>query len=355
MKFTIETSVLSTALGLASVAVDSKLSLPILGNVKIQATEKFIALTTTNLDLFVEQILPSSGKLKAGSTTVPFDLLHRLSGRLTSSKTEMELIGKSLNIRAGEIQAVLETLSEDEFPPMPEQSISDVDPCDAKELLTPLQKVNHAMSDDSSRYNLCGVNLDGQEFIASDGRRIAIFTGKQFSKESVIVPAIFVKAILKIEPTGPVAVLVSDGLISVQSPALKIVCKLIEAQYPNGAKTAGNKKPGKEIFGCDRKELMEALRTCAIFRDGMLNALQMSGCGNEIEVAKDQKIKAMVMGCELSGQPKLTKRFNSNFLLDALGVLEEKAVAIHCDEKDPSLIIQEGAFKTVIQGMVMLE
>lgn len=83
----------------------------------------------------------------------------------------------------------------------------------------------------------------------------------------------------------------------------------------------------------------------------MTNALQMSGRGKEIEVAKDEKIKAMVMGSELAGQPKFTKRFNANFLLDALGVLEDKNVTIHCEEDSPTMMIQEGAFKTFIQGL----
>lgn len=354
IKFTIETKLLHEALGIASVAVDSRLSLPILGNVKIEAGDK-ISLTTTNLDLFVEQLLPSKGKVKPGAVTVPFDLLHRLTGRLTSTETEMELAGKILKIRSGEINAILETLPEDEFPPMPKQKTADVDPCDVKELLIPLKKVHHAMSIDASRYHLCGVNLNGPQFIASDGRRIAVFTGREFSKESVIVPSIFVKAMLKIEPAGKIAVLISDGLISVQNMELKVFCKLVEAQYPTGAKTASEKKPGKHIFGCDRTELIEALKTCAIFRDGIMNALTMSGRGNEIEISKDDKIKAMVMGCELAGQPELTKRFNSNFLLDALGVLEEKAVTIHCEDSDATLLIQEGAFKTVIQGLLMPE
>lgn len=354
MKFTIETSVLHAALGVASVAVDSRMSLPILGNVKIQAAEKTISITTTNLDLFVEQILPSTGKVKAGSVTIPFDLLHRLTGRLTSTKTEIEVIGDALNIRSGEVQAVFETLPEEEFPPMPAQKDAGAVTCDAKELLTPIQKVNHAMSDDASRYNLQGINFAAGEFVASDGRRLAIYAGTEFSKESVIVPTVFVRAMLKIEPTGDVQVAISDGLISVSSPTLKVVCKLIEAQFPNW-KANVPQKPGKEIFGCDRKELIEALKTCAVFKDGMTAALQMTGRGKEIEIAKDAKIKALVLGSELSGQPKLTKRFNSNFLLDALGVLEEKNVAIHCDEKDTTLQIQEGAFKTIIQGMVMPE
>lgn len=350
MKFTIETSVLHAALGVASVAVDSRLSLPILGNVKLAADQNGVHVTTTNLDLFVEQTLPSKG-VKPGATTVPFDLLHRLTGRLTSTQTEMELAGKSLKIRCGEVNAVLETLPEEEFPPTPQQKDGTPVTCDAKELLLPLQKVNHAMSDDSSRYQLCGVNINGPEFVATDGKRLAIFAGTEFSKESVILPTIFVKSFLKIAPTGEIIVMVSDGLVAVESDTLRIVCKLVEAQYPNWKPSVPG-KPGKEIFGCGRQELIEALKTCSVFRDGMMNALTISGRGKEIEVAKDEKIKAMVLGSELAGQPKLTKRFNANYMLDALGVLEDKNVAIHCDKDSPTLIIQEGNFKTIIQGMI---
>lgn len=354
MKFTIETGILHSALGIASVAVDSRMTLPILGNVKIHADREneTISITTTNLDLFVRQILPSKRVAKPGAITVPFNRLRTLVGDLDATETEFELEKKILKIRSGDYNAIFETLPEDEFPPMPKQKSNNPVSCDANELLTPLRKVFHAVSHDELRYNLNGINFYGEQFAASDGRRLAIYTSRAFTAESVIVPNACIKALLAIEPSGEIKVVISDGLISVESSAVKLVCKLVEANYPNISEVV-KMKPGNEIFGCDRADLIRKLKTCAKFKDGMTAALTMTGRGNEIEVAKDEQIKAMVMGCELAGQPKFTKRFNSNFLLDALRVLEEKNVAIHCSEKETTFVIQEGPFRAVIQGMLM--
>lgn len=349
MKFTIETGVLSAALDIASVAVDHRLSLPILGNVRIEARCEQVTVTTTNLDLFVAQTLPAKVS-EDGVTTVPFGLLHKLTGRLQSTQTEIESDKKLLNISSGEVDAILETLPEDEFPPMPTQNRDNKIICDAKELLIPLSKVSHAMSRDTSRYNLMGVNLHGEEFVSSDGRRLAIYIGREFTKESVIAPDIFVRALLKIEPMGEVEIAVSDGFISVISPTIQIVCKLIDSHFPSWKQVVPDKL-GKHIFGCDRKELIEALRTCSVFKDGVINALQMTGRGKEIEVSKDTSIKARVLGNELSGVPKITKRFNASYMLDALGVLEEPNVAIHCSEENQTMVIQEGPLKMIINGM----
>lgn len=349
MKFTIETGVLNAALDIAAVAVDHRLSLPILGNVRIEAKGEQVTVTTTNLDLFVAQTLPAKVSMD-GAITVPFELLHKLTGRLQSTQTEIESNARLLNISSGEVDAVLETLPEEEFPPMPTQNREGKTVCDAKDLLTPFSKVSHAMSKDTSRYNLMGVNLNGEEFVSSDGRRLAIFIGREFTKESVIAPDIFVRAILKIQPAGEIEVAVVDGFISVVSPTIQIVCKLIEANFPSWKQVVLD-KPGKHIFGCDRKELIEALRTCAIFKDGVTNALQMTGRGKEIEVSKDESIKARVLGNELSGVPKITKRFNASYMLDALGVLEEQNCAIHCSEENQTTVIQEGPLKLIINGM----
>lgn len=349
MKFTIETKIFSDGLNVVSVAVDHRMSLPVLGNVKIKADGNLVLLSTSNLDLWVTQTLPANVS-KAGAITVPFQLLQKLSGRLTSTETYIELSGKVLKLRSGEVNAILETLPEEEFPPTPTHNRENVTACDAKDLLTPLQKVSHAMSKDSSRYNLMGVNIEGDTFVATDGRRLAIYKGVELSKESVTLPDAAVRALLKINPTGEIHTFISDGYFALTSPTLEVVSKLIESTYPNWKQAV--LPNGKHLFGCARKELIEALRTCAIFTDGITRALEMSGCGKEIIVVKDENVKARVMGSELAGQPKITKRFNSDYMLDALGVLENDNVTIRCSD-EAGMVIEEGAFKTVINAMVV--
>lgn len=353
MKFTIETKALSEALGVASVAVNNRMSLPILGNVKIQATSLTVQLSTTDLDMFVEQSVPAK-IAKQGATTVSFDMLHRLVSRLSAKETEVTLSGTSMRIKSGDVSAVLEALHEQEFPETPLQSEGESVACDAKELLTPLSKVEHAMRSDAGKYELMGVNIQDGQFVATDGRRLAGFTGVKLNSESAIAPTKFVKAMLKIAPTGNLAVKIGDGLISVVSETVRLTCKLVEGQFPQNAMAIAKTKPGEDIFSCERRDLIEALRTCSVFRDGMLNGLSVTGKGKEIEVANGEKIKVMVMGSELTGQPDFSKKFNATYMLDALSVLEKDSVAIHCAEAHTTLVIQEGAFISVIQGMIPL-
>lgn len=349
MKIKLETKHLAAGLKTVSVAVDRRSTLPILGNVKIEARENNVILSTTNLDLAVSITLPAK-VTKEGATTLPFSILDKLAGRLRALDTKLEVTGKVLKIESGETSATLEMLPANEFPPPPPQNRTNAITCDASDLMTPLEKVHHAMSKDESRYHLKGVNLRGNEFVATDGRRIAIYTGKKLTDDSVIISDSFVRAILAIAPTGEIETVVADGLISVKAATVEILAKLIEAKYPNW-KTA-IPAPGKELFGCGRTELIEAIKTCAVFHDGLIQGIEITGAGKEIAITNGERVKVLVLGTELAGQPKLTKRVNSVYILDTLNVLEKDNVTIQCSADDPSLVIEEESFKTIVQGLV---
>lgn len=352
MKFTIETSALASALNIASVAMDGRISLPILGNVKIEATKTGIILSTTNLDLHVIQQLPAT-VVTVGATSAPFVLLQKLVSRLHSTQTDIEADAKTLRLRCGDVNAILEVLPAEEFPPSHQQNRDNAVACDAKDILTPFAKLVHAISKDSTQYTLMGVNVSphngGNAFVATNRRRLAVFTGATLTSENVIIPDVFVRAILKIDPTGEVRVTIADGIIALVTPNLDVSCRLIEGQYPRWEQVIP--KNGNHLFACDRKELAEALRTCAIFSDRETRALHMSGKGKEILISKDETIKALVLGSELAGQPKITMRFNCDYMLDVLSVLDESNVTVRCSDSSSAMVVEEGQFKAIVMPM----
>lgn len=352
MKFTIDTKALADALNVAAVAIMNRTTLPILGNVKIEAGDSTAIFSASDLDLWVTAKRPAESE-QTGAITVPFDLLHSLVARLRSTQTEFELVGKELHLRSGEVNAIFETLPADEFPPAPPQNKKEAVECSAKDLREPFSKLSHAMSKDSSSYALMGINVsgngNGSAFVATNRRRLALFKGVSLTKDNIIIPDVLVRAFLKIDPTGDLKVIIGDGLISVVASDSELICKLVEAKYPNWETVVPDKS--ETFFSCDRKDLIEALRTCAVFSERETQALSIVGKGKEIEVFKDDKIKARILGTELAGQPKLTVRFNFSFMLDALNVLENQNVRIQCGDGATPMLIEEGAFKSVVMPM----
>lgn len=357
MKLTLETKVLANALHTAAVAVETKTTLPILGNVKLEASKKELMISATNLDVYVVIRVPAKVKTPGG-TTVPFRFLSSLVGQIKSKETSFEGREKDMEIRAGTIDARLETLPVDEFPAPLKGDLPGGVKCDAKDFMTPFRMCAHAMSTDETRYHLQGVNVapgvnkrSGSDFAATNGSRMAIYYSPiKFSQADVIVPQAVIHAMLKIQPTGEAVVAIGNGIIAITVADFELHAKLIEGVYPNYRAPIPEKQPS--MFVCERAELIHALTTCAVFTDKAIQTITLTGKGKEIEVTRPPKARAMVMGSELSGQPEISINLQARYALDALNVLEGDEVKIECTDEKTPLTIREGEFLAVLAPMV---
>lgn len=351
MKFTIETDALASALRIASVAVmGARSTLPILGNIKIEATGEQITLSTTNLDIYVIQKLAAKVE-KEGATTAPFSILSALVGRMQASKIAIALTKDGLVFKSGDFTAALETLDASEFP-APVPTTGNGVECEATDILKPFGMLAHAMTTQESRYVLMGINIAPKgEFVASDGRRIAVYAGKELTEQSVIVPDVFVRALLKIEPSGSVKVFIENGHITLAFEEIRMTSKLIKGNYPNWRVNVPKKTD--KALSCGRKQLIHALQTCSIFCHAKTPGLNLSGKGKEIEVSQPGKASERILGTELEGQPEITIRFNEAFLIAVLDVLDGENVRIQVSDGSAPAIIEEGNFKEIIAPMLI--
>lgn len=353
MKFTIETKVLASALKIASVAMVGGMQLPILGNIKIEAVNNQLILSTTNLDIYVIQKVAAE-VASEGATTVAFRIFSQLVNRMDATTITISTQEKELLFKSGDVTATLETLNPEEFPPPLPQDRSGAVQIDAKYILKPFSVLAHAMHDDPSRYLLMGINLfptkQGTDFAATNGHRLAIYHGAKITLENVIASDVFVRALLKIAPTGESTITVAGGVISFVSKEAEVMAKLVEGNFPNWRAAVPEKTD--IAFSCDRKDLISALQTCAIFADNKVPALQLAGKKKEIEVSQPGKASAMVLGTELKGQPDISIRLNARYLIETLSVLESDTVRIQSKDGNSPVMIEEGPVVAVINRLL---
>src|ERR1051325_1747585 len=98
MKVTCRPAVLGQALQVVSRAISSRTTLPILNNILIETTAEGLALTATNLELGIRQVVPA-GVTAEGSTTAPARLLTDFVGTLPDDELEMTLDGPSQSLK----------------------------------------------------------------------------------------------------------------------------------------------------------------------------------------------------------------------------------------------------------------
>lgn len=350
MKFTIETKALKDALEICSVAMIGRPSLPILSNVKIEALEGRIILSTTNLEIYVKQRADAEVS-KEGAVTVAFALFSGYVREIDSIRLTVTQ-GKNnvIDCKGGNKTFTLETLPAEEFPEQLKQG-GTPKRCEANDILKPFSMLRHAICQDESRYTLQGIHVtpveNGSVFAATEGHVICRYDSEKIGSEEAIVPDAFVNALLKIKPANAVSVLILDGAISVQSEETFLQGKLIEGQFPNWKQAVPERSD--EALSCGRKPLIRALKFCAQSLSGsQVPGLYLAGKGKEVKVSLPGKATDNILGTELAKQPDITIRLNANFLIETLNVLDEDDVRIQCRNGAQCIMIEEGKFTAVI-------
>src|SRR5437016_3289620 len=125
MKCTVSSSALGTAMGLVSRAVSPRSTLPVLGNVLLETTEKGLRVTATNLDLAIAVDVDATVQ-EEGRTTVPARLLSEYVSSLAEAPCTLQLdpATQVLKLSCGIHRTNLHGIDAVEFPPLPARETS---------------------------------------------------------------------------------------------------------------------------------------------------------------------------------------------------------------------------------------
>lgn len=201
MKFIIDRDIALRAVTSVKTVIEKRNSVPILGNVLIEADAYTVRFVGTDMD--VRRVETASAEVASpGETTVPVDILAKLLKEIpkgTAIEFEMETEPREgLRVRAGRLSALLVTLSADDFPglgalPARRQTLT----LPADRLADAMARVSFAISTEETRYYLNGIAFECRvgntlRLIATDGHRLAVMDVPgvpcQPSEELMILP-----------------------------------------------------------------------------------------------------------------------------------------------------------------------
>src|SRR5512147_1608500 len=183
MKVTIERALLLKSLGHAQSVVERRNTIPILSNVKLQAEERELRLTATDMDL--EIVEPAAAHVAApGATTVPAHTLYDIVRKLPDgAQIEFESAsgGERLTLRCGRSRFTLSCLPIEDFPALTSSELPFQFRLPAADLRALIDRTRFAISTEETRYYLNGIFLhtvknegvDVLRAVATDGHRLA--------------------------------------------------------------------------------------------------------------------------------------------------------------------------------------
>jgi DNA polymerase-3 subunit beta len=370
MKLIIERSALLKSLGHVQSVVERRNTIPILSNVRIEASKGQISLNATDMDIEIVESTTAETS-KGGATTTPAHTLYDIVRKLPDG-AQVEIVtaadGGQISLSAGRSRFTLACLPVEDFPAMSSGDFSHTFKLAAADLRALIDRTKFAISTEETRYYLNGIYLhaaksDGVAVlraVATDGHRLARvelpLPSGAAGMPGVIVPRKAVAEVRKLldEADGDIAVSLSDAKIRFSLGSVTLTSKLIDGTFPDYERVipTGNDK----VLEADRKALFDAVdRVSAISSEKSRSIKMQCEKGMLTLSASSPEAGSAVEEVEANyAAGQLEIGFNSRYLLEIMGQIEGDAARFTmADAASPTVIrdVADGSAVYVLMPM----
>ena len=336
MKLTISQAALLPILQATTSIVSSRTTLPILGNLLLEAADGKLSVSATDLDTGI-RLKVDADISKDGSATIPARKFLSIIRELPAGEIEISVNDKRVTtISAGTSQFKINGLAEDDFPPLPEVKDGHGLELEQPVLAEMLRLTSYAISTDESRYVLNGVLFklaDGKlTLVSTDGRRLALLekdvavSNKNFD---MIVPTKAIQELTRnLGKDGVVKIHADGNFVVFELPAGVVTSKLIEGSYPNFMQVIP--KDNKKTATAVREDLLTAVKRIAVLASEKTNTVKFIFGKNQLTIkANTPEVgeAEQTMEINYSGKP-IEISFNPEFAADPLRVMTQENVEI---------------------------
>lgn len=358
MKLSIERAALLRSLSHMQSVVERRNTIPILGNVLMKAADGVLSLSSTDMDLEINESV-SADVLVSGTTTAPAHTLHDIIRKFPDdSKVDIELNaeGTQMSVQSGRSKFKLSCLPASDFPEIATSDLPCVFSLPASELRALIDRTKFAMSTEETRYYLNGIYIHVKEMggvnllraVATDGHRLARFEMPlpegAASLTGVIIPR---KAILEVrklieDAADVIQISLSSNKVRFAFDHVVLSSKLIDGTFPDYERVIpqGNNK----IVEVDPKIFTRAIDRVSTISDGKSRALKIILRGKQMILsASSPESGSATEEMEVHGDCELDIGFNAKYLLDITSQIEGDGCRMVLADSGSPTIIQDNS------------
>ena len=358
MKLTIERAALLKSLGHVQSVVERRNTIPILSNLKLDASDGKLALNATDMDLDIIESVDAE-IASPGATTAPAHTLYDIVRKLPEgSQVELDADDESqLVLSSGRSRFTLTCLPTDDFPVLSSGDMDHEFSLPVEEIKALIDKTRFAISTEETRYYLNGIYLHAGErdgtavlrAVATDGHRLARvdFPLPKGAKglPGVIVPRKTVGELRKLvdETTDDVAIGLSESKIRFSFNGAQLTSKLIDGTFPDYQRVIpeGNDKK----LEVDAKVLADAVDRVSAISSEKSRAVKLSlKSGSLVLSASSPDDGNATEELEVSYEGEAMEiGFNAGYLLDITRQIEgSSAQLLLADAASPTILSEAG-------------
>ncbi|MFQ8430440.1 DNA polymerase III subunit beta [Amaricoccus sp. W119] len=355
MKLSMERGALLRAMNRAQSVVERRNTIPILGNVLIEAEGDQVSFRATDLDI---EVIDKARAMvvNAGATTVSAHTLHEIVRKLPDGAM-VELADDPsagrLEVRAGRSHFSLQTLPREDFPIMASAEYDCDFSCPAPVLRRLFDKAKFAISTEETRYYLNGVYMHAAtstegpvlRCVATDGHRLARIDAPLPEGAEripgVIVPRKTVGELRKLldDDEATIAVSVSETKVRFATPEVTLTSKVIDGTFPDYSRVIPTNNARR--LEVDAAEFAQAVDRVATVSSERSRAVKMAIEEDRLVLsvnAPDSGAADEELAVAYADE-RLEIGFNAKYLLEIAGQVDrENAVFLFNSSGDPTLM-----------------
>lgn len=348
MKFKIVRSKFLEGLKKVQNVVTNKGALKILQNVLLEANDKQLFMTATDLDISIRSVVPCE-VLTDGSTTLPAKMLFNTVSSAAEGFVEVDVNAADMAVvTAGSAMFNLPGMSVADYPTLPKDT-------DSFEYVVPqiivkemLRKTAYAATQDDTHKNLRGVLMsfkDGKlTMVATDGRRLALVEHEieipVDAERDVILPSKVVSELQRsLSSEGDARITIEKTQISFNLGDTRIYSKLLDEVYPNYRQVIPQETA--EHIVIDRQLLLASLDRARVMMQDESNSTKLTFDSNQLTVsanASDGSSVRDIVPIKYDG-PRIEIVFNPSYVIEPLKAIDEDEVTIELNSgTQPALL-----------------
>jgi len=338
-------------------AMVSKTSLPILGNILLKMEKGLLYLTSTNLEIAIETYI--RGKIeKEGIFTLPASLFFSHVAFLPNEPLVLEVVKDEFSLKYKNGETKIKGLPSEEFPLIPKLEKKEKYSVSCKELKKAVQQVIISCSPSEVRPEISGILFHFSPesrtltLVGTDSYRLAekIIPLKELpdlkKTAKVIVPIKALQEFLRIfdsEGEEELEIIFSENQIFFSSKETSLISRVIQAEFPDYKEIIPKNFKTKAIL--ERESLIRIIKGIAPFSKTGLNDICFDF------YPEPEKVKVILSSlntqlgeskAEVSGDVSGEKNkllFNYRYLLDGLSNISTPEFSLEIiDDSSPSLL-----------------
>lgn len=338
------------------------INLLILSHILLDAEGKNLKLTSTNLELGVEIIIPAKIE-KKGKITIPSNVLNSFLSNISGNdQIILELKNGNLEIYTNNNSTLIKSQPTEDFPNLPKLISDNKISMSVIDFISGLKAVFYSCSFSTTKPEISSVYLYSNKtemitFTATDSFRLAEKKLNYFFPDlgPILIPFKTAVEIIRIfeGKDGEIDVLFNKNQINIQKDNLLFISRLTSGSFPDYNQIIPKKFTTDVII--DREFFTDSLKLAGIF-SGKLNELYMFVNSGEnfltVKTSNNEigehisKIPAKITG------ESVKTTFNHKYIQDCLSSINTKDIILRFSGEGKPLLIA-GAQDSTFQYLVM--